>query len=124
MDDFIILCHTRWQLRVAIAKMHCVLAVLQCRVHPNNGYVGGDDSLQIDSEGRIRLDDLEMKAQVQQAVADTWSLITSENISELTGLELYQQDFYQLFGFGFDNVDYDADVDPNVSIESLSASDV
>jgi RNA-directed DNA polymerase len=40
MDDFIILCHTRWQLRVAIAKMHRVLAVLQCRVHPNKRFIG------------------------------------------------------------------------------------
>ena len=40
MDDCIILCHTRWQLRVAIAKMHRVLAELQCRVHPNKRFIG------------------------------------------------------------------------------------
>ena len=40
MDDFIILCHTRWQLRQAIAKMHRVLATLQCNIHPDKRFIG------------------------------------------------------------------------------------
>ena len=40
MDDFIILCHTRWQLRQAIAKMHRVLAALQCKIHPDKRFIG------------------------------------------------------------------------------------
>ena len=40
MDDYVILCKSRWQLKKAIAAMHCVLKQLHCRVHPNKRFIG------------------------------------------------------------------------------------
>ena len=40
MDDYVILCKTRWQLKKAIAKMQVVLKILRCRVHPNKRFIG------------------------------------------------------------------------------------
>ncbi len=72
-----------------------------------------------DAEGYIRMDDLEMDDSVQQMIAERWPQITTENLSQLTDIEGYREEFYRLFGFHMDHVDYDADVDPNVKIESV-----
>ena len=68
----------------------------------------------VDAEGRIRMDDLELQPEVQQAVEDRWNEITSANIYEMTDFKGYQADFLKLFGFGFTSVDYEADVNPVV----------
>ncbi|WP_239618105.1 enoyl-ACP reductase FabV [Cohnella mopanensis] len=73
-----------------------------------------------DEEGRIRIDDWEMREDVQQEVAKIWAELTTDNIEQLTDLEGYRREFFQLFGFETDGVDYEADVDPNVSIPNLS----
>lgn len=65
----------------------------------------------VDEQGMIRLDDWEMKDSVQSKVADAWTKVTSDNIKEISDIEGYWEDFYQMFGFHFENVDYDADVD-------------
>ena len=72
-----------------------------------------------DAEGYIRLDDLEMMPDVQQKVAALWPQVTTDNVSELTDVAGYCHDFYQLFGFNIDGVDYDADVDHKVKIKSV-----
>jgi enoyl-[acyl-carrier protein] reductase/trans-2-enoyl-CoA reductase (NAD+) len=69
----------------------------------------------LDEEGRIRLDDWEMRDDVQQEVARRWDRVTTENIAELADLDGYRGDFLKLFGFGLPGIDYSADVDPNVS---------
>jgi enoyl-[acyl-carrier protein] reductase/trans-2-enoyl-CoA reductase (NAD+) len=68
-----------------------------------------------DADGFIRLDDLEMTADIQQKVASNWDKVTTENVSELTDIAGYREAFYQLFGFGLDSVDYAADVDTQVA---------
>ena len=73
-----------------------------------------------DAEGYIRIDDLEMRDDVQQEVAKRWPILTSENISQLTDVEGYCDDFYCLFGFNFSEVNYDAEVNPVVGIPSIS----
>ena len=72
-----------------------------------------------DSEGRIRLDDLEMRNDVQEAINTQWPKLDQDNLEESTDLEGYRQAFYHLFGFGFDSIDYEQDVDVNVSIPSI-----
>lgn len=64
-----------------------------------------------DEKGQLRLDDWEMREDVQNEVMDLWSKITTENIRALADVEGYWEDFYHLFGFGFDNVDYSQDVE-------------
>ncbi|OAI46697.1 trans-2-enoyl-CoA reductase [Gammaproteobacteria bacterium SCGC AG-212-F23] len=78
-----------------------------------------DKKLPLDKEGQIRIDDLEMATQIQQKIAELWPKITSENLSQLTDIQGYRDEFYRLFGFNMAGIDYDKDVDPNVKIESL-----
>ncbi len=69
---------------------------------------------QADNEGRLRLDDWEMDEGIQTKVNEIWPQVKTENIDQLTDFAGYQQEFLKLFGFGFENVDYDADIDPNL----------
>ena len=77
------------------------------------------DNPRLDSEGRTRVDNLELEAEVQEAVASLWGKVETENIAELTDFAGYQSEFLNLFGFDLANVDYDADVDPEVAIDNL-----
>lgn len=78
-------------------------------------------SPQPDSEGRIRLDDWEMAAGVQQEVMVRWSQVTTENLNELGDYDGYQSSFLRLFGFGLEEVDYSADTDTAVTVPSIGA---
>jgi enoyl-[acyl-carrier protein] reductase/trans-2-enoyl-CoA reductase (NAD+) len=73
----------------------------------------------LDADGMIRMDDLEMRADVQAAVAAAWKKLTAENIAEVADLKAYADCFYHLFGFAVAGVDYEADVDPMVEIKSI-----
>lgn len=75
--------------------------------------------VQVDSDNRIRLDDLEMQTEIQSAVKTLWDEIATENLDSHTDLDGYWNDFYRLFGFNADGVDYDADVDIEKNIPSL-----
>lgn len=66
----------------------------------------------VDQNGYIRLDDWEMAPDVQGKVAKLWNLVNTENINDLADLKGYQNDFYQLFGFNFPGIDYEADCNP------------
>jgi enoyl-[acyl-carrier protein] reductase/trans-2-enoyl-CoA reductase (NAD+) len=68
----------------------------------------------LDSEGRVRIDDWEMRPDVQAAVAEIWPKVTTENIEQLTDITGYRTEFLKLFGFGLPGIDYDADVEPHV----------
>ena len=67
---------------------------------------------QLDSEGRIRIDDWEMRDDIQQSVAEVWKKINTDNLSEISDFEGYQSDFLKLFGFGIPGINYDAETDP------------
>ena len=66
----------------------------------------------LDDQGRIRVDDQELSAPIQQAVKERWPQVTSDNLSELGDLAGFREDFLRIFGFGIKGVDYDAEVDP------------
>lgn len=82
-------------------------------------YAGGD--VPVDEASRIRLDDLEMRDDVQAEVERRWREVSSDNVEQLSDLAGYRHDFLQLFGFGVDGVDYEADVDPHVPLNGLAA---
>ena len=71
----------------------------------------------IDEKGLIRIDDWEMEPGIQDAVREIWPRVTSENLREITDFNNYQEEFLKLFGFGLPGVDYEADVDPLVSLD-------
>lgn len=77
------------------------------------------DSLITDASGRIRIDDLEMRDDVQQKVSSLWEKVNTENIDALTDIEGYREEFFKLFGFGFESIDYDKDTDANINILNL-----
>ncbi|MTG99315.1 trans-2-enoyl-CoA reductase family protein [Myroides albus] len=77
------------------------------------------DNVVLDSEGRIRVDDLEMREDVQAEVAELWNKVTTENIESISDLAGYRRDFFNLFGFEFDNIDYNAESDELTSVESI-----
>lgn len=63
-----------------------------------------------DKDNIIRLDDYELQEHVQKQISWNMEHITTENAEELAGLTDYWLDFYNMFGFKFDNIDYEADV--------------
>jgi len=69
---------------------------------------------QFDAGGRVRVDDLEMRPEVQAAVVEVWPKVTTDNLAELTDIAGYRSDFLRLFGFGLPGIDYDAEAEPNV----------
>jgi len=74
---------------------------------------------EVDDAGRLRVDQLELDPAVQAEVAGIWEQINTDNLRTLADFEGYRQEFLQLFGFGVEGVDYDADVDPEVAIPQL-----
>lgn len=68
----------------------------------------------LDAENRYRMDDLELKPELQATVEGIWPQVTEENLFELTDYKGYNAEFLKLFGFGVPSVDYDADVSPLV----------
>jgi enoyl-[acyl-carrier protein] reductase/trans-2-enoyl-CoA reductase (NAD+) len=75
-------------------------------------------NLDLDDNGRIRVDDWEMREDVQAEVFKLWQIATSENLAEIGDLEGYSNDFFNLFGFKVDGIDYDAEVNEMVEIPS------
>ncbi len=73
----------------------------------------------LDEKGRIRVDDLEMREDVQAEVAALWEQATTENLEEISDIAGYRNDFFNLFGFNFDQVDYEAETNEVVNVPSI-----
>ena len=82
-----------------------------CIEQMNRLFIDKLPAKETDAEGYIRLDDWEMEDKVQNEITKLWDLVTTENIGELGDIEGYWEDFYHMFGFHYDNVDYGADVE-------------
>ncbi|MEL1247597.1 enoyl-ACP reductase FabV [Flavobacterium helocola] len=87
------------------------------RLYADRLYTG--NAVPTDDKGRIRIDDWEMRADVQERIAKLWLESTTESLVELGDLAGYKQDFLNLFGFGFDGVDYEADTNEMVMVSSI-----
>jgi enoyl-[acyl-carrier protein] reductase / trans-2-enoyl-CoA reductase (NAD+) len=85
------------------------------RLYTENGEVA------LDSEGRIRIDDWEMAEDVQAEVAKYWDKVTTETLSEISDIEGYRKEFFNLFGFELEGVDYEKDANENVQVPSIEA---
>ena len=62
------------------------------------------------------MDDWELDEAIQSEVRANWDKVTEENLDTLTDFAGYRQAFLELHGFGFDEIDYEADVDPAVAM--------
>ncbi|HAH54332.1 MAG TPA: bifunctional NADH-specific enoyl-ACP reductase/trans-2-enoyl-CoA reductase [Flavobacterium sp.] len=87
------------------------------RLYQDRLYTG--NAIPTDEKGRIRIDDWEMREDVQEKVATLWKQATTENLAEIGDLEGYRKDFLNLFGFDFEGVDYKADANEMVPISSI-----
>ena len=83
------------------------------RLYTNDGIVP------LDEAGRIRIDDLEMAPDVQAEVAKYWNEVTTENLAEISDIEGYRNDFFNLFGFEVEGIDYEKDTNENISVPSI-----
>ena len=71
--------------------------------------------LQLDDHDRIRIDDYEMREDIQSSINEQWDTVNTDNLESLTDIEGYRSEFLKLFGFGIPEIDYSADVDPEVT---------
>lgn len=77
------------------------------------------DSIKLDAEGRIRTDDLEMEPETQDEAMALFLKAETDTLQEALNIKDYQQEFYKLFGFGLDTVDYSADTEIVVPVASI-----
>ncbi len=77
------------------------------------------DSVVMDEGNRFRLDDWELRDDIQSACRDLWPQVTTENLFDMTDYQLYKDEFLKLFGFGVAGVDYEADVDTLVPFKPI-----
>ncbi|KAI7254560.1 hypothetical protein KC345_g11250 [Hortaea werneckii] len=87
-----------------------------CRLYTD--FLYNPEGTPVDEQGRIRIDDREMSPAVQAEVDRIWPVLTTENVFGYTDLLGYRREFFQLFGFETEGTDYEADIDPAVSIRN------
>ena len=74
-------------------------------------FLAGQDRNLLDEEGRVRLDTLELRPQVQEGIAKVWVQVDTENLTRLTDFNGFKRAFDNLFGFAVEGVDYAAPVE-------------
>jgi enoyl-[acyl-carrier protein] reductase / trans-2-enoyl-CoA reductase (NAD+) len=87
------------------------------RLFADRLYNGGE--VPLDENGRIRIDDWEMRDDIQATVKELWAESDTETLKTIGDLAGYKNDFLNLFGFGFEGVDYLSDTNELVQIESI-----
>ncbi|HEY5824210.1 MAG TPA: enoyl-ACP reductase FabV [Cyclobacteriaceae bacterium] len=87
------------------------------RLYKDRLYTG--KPIPTDDKGRIRIDDWEMKSDVQAKVAELWEQATTETLPAIGDLEGYRTDFYNLFGFKVDGINYTEEVNEVVDIPGI-----
>lgn len=70
-------------------------------------------SLKFDEAGRVRVDDWEMRPEIQAAVREIWPRVTTETLAAETDIAGYRTEFLKLFGFGLAGVNYEAETEPH-----------
>ncbi|HEY0944143.1 MAG TPA: enoyl-ACP reductase FabV [Opitutaceae bacterium] len=71
-------------------------------------------ALTFDDGGRVRVDDWEMRPEIQAEIVKLWPDVTTDNLEALTDIKGYRSEFLKLFGFGLPGVNYEADVEPHM----------
>jgi len=74
-------------------------------------------ALEFDDSGRVRVDDWEMRPEIQAEVKRIWPQVTTETLNALTDMDGYRADFLKLFGFGLPGIDYDAEIEPHFAFD-------
>ncbi|MDR3130541.1 MAG: trans-2-enoyl-CoA reductase family protein [Treponema sp.] len=72
------------------------------------------DKVPVDSEGRIRLDDWEMREDVQRETLALMEKVTEENVFTASDIAGFKHDFLEAHGFDVPGIDYDAEINPEL----------
>ena len=67
-----------------------------------------------DDAGRVRVDDWEMRPEIQAAVREIWPRVTTETLAAETDIAGYRSEFLKLFGFGLPGINYEAETEPHI----------
>jgi len=81
-------------------------------------HLSSENGPTLDDKKRIRIDDWEMREDVQAAVAEAWENVTTDNLSDLSDFSGYKNEFLRLFGFGLEGLDYQSDTNPDLALPS------
>lgn len=84
------------------------------RLYRTQLYREDGQAMDLDETGRLRLDDWELRDDVQEACKALWLKVNNDNLFDLTDYAGYKHEFLKLFGFERSDVDYEADVSPEV----------
>ena len=79
---------------------------------PNYCGLYGTGALELDEKGRIRIDEREMREDVQREVARLWKEVNSENLVQVSDIEGFRSSYLRIHGFGIDGIDYEKETDP------------
>ena len=82
-----------------------------------NSQLFGGQGFRKDKDDRIRMDELELADEIQNYVADNWSLVNKHTLDQITDFDGYRQAYLQMHGFEVKGTNYEVEVDPEVSIE-------
>jgi enoyl-[acyl-carrier protein] reductase/trans-2-enoyl-CoA reductase (NAD+) len=85
-----------------------------CRLFSD--FLATDRPQATDEAGRIRLDDREMRPDVQSEVMTLFPQVTTENLRQLADFAGFQREFRNLFGFEVAGVDYEQPFETNVPL--------
>ncbi len=77
------------------------------------------DSPRLDDGGHLFQNYKELEDDVQARVQTIWDTVNTDSIDELTDYIGYHQEFLNLFGFGYDNVNYENEVNPDIKVNGL-----
>ncbi len=75
-----------------------------------------------DEHHRLRVDDWELREDIQNACQKIWNQINNNNINALTDYQGYKADFLRLFGFGLSSIDYNTEVRTDSEFEGIEWS--
>jgi enoyl-[acyl-carrier protein] reductase / trans-2-enoyl-CoA reductase (NAD+) len=73
---------------------------------------GSSRAIPVDEEGRIRVDDWEMRDDVQQRVKQIFDTVDEHSLREVTDIDSYYGEFLRIHGFGVESVNYDEEIEP------------
>lgn len=88
------------------------------RMFASKLYVNGQSVT--DDKHRLRLDDWELRPEIQNACQEIQSQVTNDTIYRLTDYQSYKEEFLRLFGFCLTGVNYSADVNVDVQFDIIS----
>ena len=73
----------------------------------------------VDEKERIRMDDWEMLPEIQMEVEKLWNIVGTDNIENISDIAGYRREFFNLFGFEYEGVNYNSDENEDVTIPSI-----